>query len=100
MKIEMKKYLLVLIVFLNVNLGFSQCLPPAPPPDTDCPDCEYLITWDTVECEYSYTDYDACAALTCPEAVPVDSSLLSLIILGISLGIYKIHQNKKRQFEN
>lgn len=97
----MKKYILILFFLSNVNLGFSQCEgAPPPPSECDCDGCCELLGQDPDTCEWTvitpaYTD---CAELTCPP-VPIDSNILILLAFGVSLGIFKLYENKKRQFE-
>lgn len=100
MKIEMKKYFILFIFLFNINAAFAD--PPAP--EDPCPCCEELIDEDTglpiPGQEVAYADCNnACLAGENPCA-PIDSNILILFILGASLGIFKVYQNKKRQSEN
>lgn len=103
MKIEMKKYLILFVFFFNLNLGFAQSLPEPTPPGA-CPCCDDFIDENTGSpFPGSETDYanceSECTAGNNP-CVPIDSAILVLVVLGASLGIFKVYQNKKRQFEN
>jgi hypothetical protein len=108
----MKKYILLLFIALfSVNIGFSQG---PPPPDGDtgsgeggfCPCCEEdfidPLTGDPyLNQDIAYDDCkEACRIGNNPCAVPIDASLLILLLAGASLGIYFVSKNnKKRQFE-
>lgn len=98
----MKRYFILFILLFSINLSFSQGGPPVG--QHPCPCCEDFIDEDTGEpFEGSEGDYAACDAACTPgnsPCLPIDSGILILIALGASLGILKVYQNKKRQFEN
>ncbi len=103
----MKKYILVLFLFLNVSLAFADDgEPPIPGEEDCCIDLEPIPDPDTGDIDPDdQAAYDECLdALaedpTYCDAVPIDSTILILFALGISLGGFKVYQNKKRQFEN
>jgi len=101
----MKKYIVLFVFLFGINVGFAQPGDDGPPgPGDTCPCCDELLAnpqdGPTPEEE---ADYIACTnACTAGESpcAPIDSSILLLLVLGTSLGVYKVYKNKKRQFEN
>lgn len=97
----MKNYFLLFVLLFSINLSFGQN-----PGGSDpfCPCCEDMIDENTglpnpgLEADYIACTNE-CNAGNNP-CVPIDTALFVLIILGASLGLYKVHQNKKRQLEN
>lgn len=95
----MKKYIVLLVCLFSLNIGFAQ----GPPgPGTTCPCCDEMADENGplpgMEDEYIECT-NACTAGESPCA-PIDSGILLLLSLGLSLGVYKVYKNKKRQFEN
>jgi len=94
----MKKYIVLFVFLFGINVGFAQ---PGGPPTT-CPCCDEFgdIDGPNPGQEQEYIDCtNACNAGESPCA-PIDSSILLLLVLGTSLGVYKVYKTKKRQFEN
>lgn len=109
----MNKYIILLFIALfSINTAISQGPPPPPSGDTGpgggstgfCPCCEeeFIDPESGIPFEGQEGAYDACKdackAGENPCAVPIDSSLLLLLIAGASLGIYFVSKNK-RQFK-
>ena len=102
MKFEMKRYIILFAVLLfSATSVWSQ-----PPPEDDCPCCED-IPLDPDNPLDPNSEYQLCKT-ACQNAInageepcpaPVDSGILILFVLGTSFGIFKVYQNKKRQFE-
>jgi len=95
----MKKYIVLFVFLFGLNvIGYAQ---PPGPGDT-CPCCDEMADENGplpgMEDEYLECT-NACTAGESPCA-PIDSSILLLLVLGTSLGVYKVYKNKKRQFEN
>ena len=90
----MKKYIVLFVCLFGLNVGFAQPGGPPGPGDT-CPCCDELADENGPQPGYQEC-VDACNAGESPCA-PIDSGILILLSLGLSLGVYK---NKKRQFEN
>ena len=96
MKIEMKKFfLLLLLILFYTNATVAQGGPPTPPCDC-CTDLE--PTDPTQEPSPAYTDcVNECLAGEDP-CVPINSSIIVLLLAGISLGAF--HVNKKKISKN
>lgn len=94
----MKKYIVLFVCLFGLSVGFAQ---PGVPGDT-CPCCDEMADENGplpgMEAEYAACT-SACNAGESPCA-PIDSGILILLSLGLSLGVYKVYKNKKRQFEN
>ena len=103
MKLEMKKVFLLFVLIFSYNVSYSQCGgTPPPPPECACEECCDLLGQDPVTCEFTVETpaYESCADQTGCTTVPIDSSILLLILSAVSFGIYKVNENKKRQLEN
>jgi hypothetical protein len=95
MKIDMKKFFLVLLLSLFCIIpAFAQGTSEPPPPPTPCVCCEDL----DVDSQ-AYADCAAeCLAGEDP-CVPINASITLLLIAGISLGLYVV-KNKKATNKN
>ena len=94
----MRNYLILLvIVFFSSTAVLAQPGGPGGPPVTTEP-CECCEEMEPDSPEY-YECANACMANEKP-CTPIDSSILILVLLGASLGIYKVYKNKKRQIVN